>query len=123
MPAFEGVFPGIDPQALAPAQRDALHQAAADFRAVAAGGAPRHALIDAEAPVPADGGTCYYQGQGYRLTVVRGLCTLGVQTTVAYGPILHLDETLFAPPLPPVSDVRLYAHDALRRLQQAARQA
>ncbi|MDL5367191.1 hypothetical protein QSH18_16395 [Xanthomonas sp. NCPPB 2654] len=123
MTALDAVFPGIELQALAPAQRDALNQAAADFRVVAAGGVPRYALIDAEAPVPADGGTCYYQGQGYRLTVLRGLCTLGAQTTVVYGPILQLDETLFAPPLPPVSDVRLYAHDALRRLQQAARQA
>lgn len=116
-----GAFFGLELQTLAPPQRDALRQADADFRAVAAGRAPLHARIDTEAPLPADGGTCYYLGQGYRLTVLRRLSSIGTQTAIAYGPILQLDEALFAAAtLPAISDVRLYAHAALGRLLGSA---
>lgn len=116
-PLPAGAFPGLDLQALAPLQRDALRQADADFRAVAAGRAPPHAHIDIEAPLPADGGTRYYLGQGYRLTVLRRLSGLGAQTAIAYGPILQLDAALFAGvEVPALSDVRLYAPAALQQL-------
>ncbi|AJC44622.1 hypothetical protein [Xanthomonas sacchari] len=118
-----GAFFGVDLQALAPPQRDALRQADADFRAVVAGRAPLHARIDSEAPLPADGGTRYYLGRGYRLTVLRRLSSIGAQTAVAYGPILQLDEALLAcATLPAISDVRLYAHAALAQLLEAAAQ-
>ncbi|MCC4596575.1 hypothetical protein NRY95_12080 [Xanthomonas campestris pv. phormiicola] len=52
-----GAFFGLDLQALAPPQRDALRHADADFRAVAAGRVPLHARLDTEAPLPAKGGT------------------------------------------------------------------
>jgi len=123
MPLHPGAFFGLDLQALAPPQRDALRQADADFRAVAAGRAPLHARIDTEAPLPADGGTRYYLGQGYRLTVLRRLSSIGAQTAIAYGPILQLDEALFAAAtLPAISDVRLYTHAALGQLLEAAAQ-
>ncbi|WP_369938850.1 hypothetical protein [Xanthomonas medicagonis] len=118
-----GAFFGLDLQALAPPQRDALRQADADFRAAAAGRTPLHARIDTEAPLPADGGTRHYLGQGYRLTVLRRLSCIGTQTAIAYGPILQLDEALFATAtLPTVSDVRLYAPAALARWLEAAAQ-
>ncbi len=83
-----------------------------------------HARIDPEAPLPADGGTRSYLGQGYRLTVLRRLSSVGAQTTIAYGPILQLDEALFAAAaLPAMSEVRLYAHAALGQLLGVAAQA
>lgn len=115
-----GVFVSLDLEALTPPQRSALRQAGEDVRAVAAGRAPPHARLDADAPLPADGGTCYYLGHGYRLTVLRQLCGVGAQTAIAYGPILQLDETLFAGPVPAVSDVRMYAPAALQQLRRAA---
>ncbi|QNH17102.1 hypothetical protein HEP74_02243 [Xanthomonas sp. SS] len=124
MSPLAGAFFGLDLQAFAPPQRDALRQADADFRAVAAGRAPLHARIDTEAPLPADGGTRYYMGEGYRLTVLRRLSSVGAQTVIAYGPILQLDEALFAAAtLPAMSDVRLYAHAALEQLLGVAAQA
>ncbi|MBD7924296.1 hypothetical protein [Xanthomonas bonasiae] len=123
MPPAAAFF-GLDLQALAPPQRDALRHADADFRAVAAGRVPLHARIDPEAPLPADCGTRYYRGQGYRLTVLRRLSSIGAQTAIAYGPILQLDEALFAAAaLPAISDVRLYTPAALGQLSGAAAQA
>ena len=56
--------------------------------------------------------------------MLRRLSSIGAQTASAYGPILQLDEALFAAAaLPAMSDVRLYAHAALGQLSGVAAQA
>lgn len=114
--AADGPYAGLDPLAFAPELRRSLGEAAEDFRLVQAGRAPRHALLEADAPMLSDGGSLAYIGRGYRLFVFKRLARLGGVDGVVYGPELRLDEAL-APQAPALSAVRFYTRDALRALQ------
>ena len=111
---------GLDPDTLRPADRTVLTQAAEDFAAVLAGKQPIHAKVDEEAAVPADGGTHYYQGKGYRLTVVKSLSSFGEFHGYSYGPEITFDEQFAPGNNRHLSDVRIYSFEALDQLLQSA---
>ncbi|SFR94777.1 hypothetical protein SAMN05216570_1051 [Dyella sp. OK004] len=109
-------FVGIDLSKLPEKDRKILTEAMDDFQAVTAGRKPIHASPDLQTSPPADGGTSFYIGRGYRLTIEKAFSELGSLTAVAYGPILTFN-TDFAPGNENrISDVRLYSLEALDSL-------
>lgn len=112
----QGPFVGFDVSKLSEGDRRTISEASADFSAVVAGKKPIHAVFDEDAPLPSDGGTTFYQGHGYRLTVLVSLSSFGASNGMAYGPILQF-EPAFAPGnTSEISEVRVYSQDALREL-------
>lgn len=113
--AADGPYAGLDPNLLAPQLRRCLGEAAEDFQRAQAGRAPRHAVLEADAPMLSDGGSLAYVGRGYRLFVLKRLTRLGGVDGLVYGPELRFDPTI-APQVPALSATRFYAGDALRTL-------
>lgn len=111
----DGPFAGIDPDQFDPSLRRGLLEAAQDFAEVIAGRPPRHAGVDLDGPVAADGGSRVYRGHGYRLLVLRRLSRFGGVDGLVYGPVLSFDET-HAPHERQLSSTRFYSHAALREL-------
>jgi len=116
-PAFaaDGPYAGLDPHTLAPELRRCLSEAGEDFLDAVAGRAPRHAALEADAPMLSDGGSLGYVGRGYRLFVLKRLSRLGDADGLVYGPELRFDESI-APHAPALSATRFYTGDALRAL-------
>lgn len=117
-PPVAGPFVGIDWAALPEHDRRTLSEASADFNAVASGKKPVYAIFDEQAPLPSDGGTTYYQGKGYRLTILMSLSSFGAFRGTAYGPILRFDPPFAPGNTSEISDVRVYSRDALSKLLQ-----
>jgi hypothetical protein len=112
------LFVGLDLAALPPQERQIFLQASEDFRAVAAGKKPIHAKVDASAPLPADGGTTFYKGLRYSLTVVQDLSDFGAFSGMVYGPVLTFDPEFAPGNSRTLSDVRGYSLPEFRRLQK-----
>jgi hypothetical protein len=111
-----GPFVGVNTAELSERDRQVILQASEDFSAVQKGKRPIHAVADRSHPLPADGGTTFYQGDGYKLTILKSLSSFGQFTGVAYGPILFFD-TQFAPGnTSSISGVRVYSNEDLRKL-------
>ena len=108
---------GVDLAALPEAQRRTLTEALADLDEVLAGRPPRFAVVDEDAPVPADGGTSFYLGRGYTLTVVRSLSSLGDPHGRAYGPVVTFDANLAPGNTDTFSHVTFHSRDAFRELR------
>jgi len=111
-----GPFIGVDLATLPPEHRQIIQEASEDFRAVVEGKQPIHAKIDNNEPLPSDGGTTFYKGSGYRLTILVSLSSFGDFNGAAYGPIIHFDDTFAPGNTNRISDVRVYSHDELRKL-------
>ena len=116
--SLPGPFIGLDASAFPAADQRALLEASEDFRAVVSGRRPVHATLDITAPLPADGGTTYYQGTRYRLTVLRSLSTFGGFRGIAYGPILTFDKDFAPGNTSEISDIKVYSTEQLS-LRQA----
>jgi hypothetical protein len=99
-----------------PAIAKALQEALEDFRAVDAGNKPIHAVFDKEAPLPTDGGTTYYKGNGYKLCIVQSLETVGGIDGYIYGPALILLQELAVGNSSSISHVTFYSRQELRKL-------
>jgi len=93
-PLDGGPFAGFDLDVLGDSARCALLEASQDFRDVLAGRKPSFARTDADAPLPADGGSCGYVGRGYRLWVCRSLSSFGGVDGYVYGPVLSFDQDI-----------------------------
>ena len=118
-PALEpGPFVGLDVARLPERERQILIEASEDFRAVVAGKKPIHAVFDEDAPLPADGGTTFYQGKGYRLTVLVSLSDFGGFHGTAYGPVVKFEESFAPGNTSQLSDIRFYSQEAFRELMQ-----
>ena len=87
-----------------------------DYAAVVAGRKPVHARFDESAALPADGGTTFYSGDGYRLTVLRSLCDVGGVPGVLYGPMITLQPDLGKGNSDTISHVTFYTLDEFKRL-------
>jgi hypothetical protein len=101
-----------------------LQEAVEDFNAVLNFKRPIHAKVDKDAAVPADGGTHYYVGNGYRLTWVQSWFELrngadanqsrnSALSGFMFGPILKLEG--FGG-LGEVSSVSFYPSEKLAKL-------
>jgi hypothetical protein len=112
----QGPFVGFDVSKLSEGDRRTLTEASADFSAVVAGKKPIHAVFDEEASLPSDGGTTFYRGHGYRLTVLISLSSFGASKGMAYGPILQFEPSFAPGNTSEISEIRVYSQDALREL-------
>jgi hypothetical protein len=95
------------------ATRDRLAQAAEDFEAARAGLYPIHAK---EGEAFLDGGTSTWQGDGYTLTLMKSLTTVGDVHGYMYGPVLKLDYPLAHGNTTQISHVWFYAGAELDRI-------
>ena len=73
-----------------------LREASEDFCAVLAGKDPMHARVAPGVDLPSDGGTRFYVGRKYKLTVLSSSSSFGGYPAVAHGPIIKFDKS-FAP--------------------------
>jgi len=111
-----GPFDGTDLQSISKDKRQIIIEASEDFQAVLSGKPPKHAKEDSNADLPADGGTSFYVGKGYSLTIVKSLSSFGGLNGFIYGPTIRFD-TNFAPGnLSYVSNLRFYTDEKLRLL-------
>jgi len=111
-----GPFVGIDVARLPETDRRTITEAAADFRAVVAGRKPVHAVFDKDAPLPSDGGTTFYKGNGYRLTILVSLSEFGEAHGTAYGPIIKFDRSFAPGNTSEISDIRVYSPETFASL-------
>ena len=114
-PVGPGPFVGIDTTKMTASDRKTLMEASEDFRAVAAGKKPVHAVFDQAAPLPSDGGTTFYKGHGYELTILLSFSGFGGQSANAYGPIIKFDPSFAPGNTSEISDIRVYSSEELRR--------
>ena len=117
-------FNGTDLSALDERTRSVLIRAGEDFERVALGKEPIHAVIDRDAPLPTDGGTSYWLGDGYRLTIVQELSGYGRREAAAhgflYGPILILDKSVSPSNDSNPTYIRFYTFDQFQRFKRRA---
>ena len=119
-----GPFSGVDLAMLPAATRMTIEQASEDFERVLAGQPPKHARLDKEVPLPADGGTQFYNGTGYQLTIIKRLAVLSGAEEQAhvdgylYGPVIRLEGRILAGHDQTISAVRFYTAEQMRQLQR-----
>ena len=87
-------------------------QAMEDFSAVKKGLAPIYAKFDVNAGLPADGGTTYYVGHGYRLTVLKRLARVHGVDGYFYGPIISIG-TYADNGYQGISSIKFYSRETL----------
>ena len=85
-----------------------LREASEDFCAVVAGKDPIHAKFDDAAPLPSDGGTKFYIGNRYKLTVLSSLSSFGSFNGTAHGPIIEFDDSFAPGNTNEISSIRVY---------------
>ena len=85
-----------------------LREASEDFCAVVAGKKPIHAKFDETASLPSDGGTLFYIGRNYKLTVLNSLSGFGSFHGTAHGPIITFDESFAPGNTNEISNIRVY---------------
>jgi hypothetical protein len=86
-------FVDMDDSRASDEDRLILKEASEDFCAVIAGKDPIHARVAPGVDLPSDGGTRFYVGRKYKLTVLSSLSSFGGYPGVAYGPILKFDDS------------------------------
>jgi hypothetical protein len=102
---------------VSPADMRVFREAAEDYRAVVEGKRPVHAVVDKNAPLPADGGTTFYIGTGYRLTIQCSVENASGRVVYLYGPIISFDTFGVSGEKTTLSHVEIYSADALRKLR------
>lgn len=111
-----GPFAGVNLSTLSADQRMVVVEASEDFQVVLAGKAPLHATHDLFKAVPADGGTAFYSGRKYKLTVEKSLSSFGKLSGYVYGPIIVFDESFAPGNENQVSSLRFYTDAQLEHL-------
>ncbi|MGO4551874.1 hypothetical protein AB4059_12310 [Lysobacter sp. 2RAF19] len=117
-PNSAGPFVGLDLPKLPEGDRRIITEASEDFRAVVEGKKPVHAVFDKDAPLPADGGTTFYQGKGYRLTILISLSDFGEVHGTAYGPVVEFERAFAPGNTSEISDIRVYSPEAFGKLMR-----
>jgi hypothetical protein len=115
-----GPFQGVDLSALSVSHRETIAQASEDFDLVQKGKKPKYATVDSKAPLPADGGTSYFIGKGYRLTVVKSISTFGrdqrALNGLVYGPIISFSKSFALGNSSDVVGLRFYTAKQFQQL-------
>ena len=117
-----GPFAGVDLAFLPKRQAEILRAANEDFVLVEQGNRPRNAVEDDEAPLPSDGGTKFYKGKGYRLTILQSLSGFGDLSGFVYGPIITFDDDFATGNTKTVQSVRFFTTKQLEELMKRANQ-
>ena len=96
-----------------------LRQAVDDFNAALEGKHPIHAIVDKDVPLPADGGTTFYKGDGYKLTIVRSLNGMmrGEEYVhgYIYGPIISFEPDVMTGNFPNIQHLTFYTGEELQK--------
>lgn len=111
-----GPFKDVPLSGLTANHRKIIVEASEDFEAVKAGRQPVHAVRDAESPLPADGGTSFWIGVGYRLSISKSLSSFGELDGYIYGPRVQFDEVFAPGNSSVVSETRFYTGDQMKAL-------
>jgi len=97
-----------------------LLKAHADFNSVLQGKKPIYAKLDINSPVPADGGTCFYLGNGYSLTVYKSLNDIHKGKDLIhgyiYGPSIYFFDDVISGNMPTISFLTFYRYEDLKKL-------
>lgn len=97
-----------------------LQKSLDDFNAVLEGKPPIHAVVDREVSLPTDGGTTFYKGDGYKLTIVKSLNGImrGKEYVhgYIYGPIITSQPDVMTGNFPNIQYLTFYTGEELRRL-------
>lgn len=89
-------------------------QAKEDFDLVLKGKKPVNAIFDEEHGLPADGGTTFYKGNGYKLEIKQTMTEDDKKTDgFLYGPIITFDDSKTKT----LSDVKFYTVQDLKKLK------
>ena len=112
----EGPFSGIDLSTLPKHDAQTIRESNEDFILVLAGHNPRYAKFDKDAPLPRDGGTTYYKGKGYTLTILKSLSSFGKLQGYIYGPIIKFDEKFAPGNWNTIESLRFYTSEQLNTL-------
>jgi len=91
-----------------------------DFNAALEGKYPIHAVVDKDVPLLTDGGTTYYKGNGYKLTIVMSLngIMFGEEYIhgYIYGAIISFDPEVMRGNFPNIQHLTFYTGDELQKL-------
>lgn len=91
-----------------------------DFDVVIAGKKPLNAIFDKEHGLPADGGTTYYRGDGYKLEIKQTMTRDDKENHgFLYGPIITFESIKENDQPKIISDVRFYKTEDLKKLKFA----
>lgn len=93
-----------------------LHQAEEDFQAVVAGKHPIFANFDEDHPLPADGGTTLFKGNGYNLKIVKALAEMGNLHGYMYGPVITFEPSILWGNYKELSHVTFYSTTEMQKL-------
>ena len=93
-----------------------LQMAIEDYNSVISGKPPIHAIIDEKHPLPADGGTTFYQGSGYKLEIRKRLTEENNIGGFIYGPIIVFDRTNDSGSNKDMSSLKFYNESDLKKL-------
>ena len=88
----DGPFALVDLSVLPEQDAQIIRLANEDFTCVLQGRKPQNAKFDEKAALPKDGGTTYYKGKGYYLTIVQSLSSFGKLHGFIYGPVIVFDK-------------------------------
>jgi hypothetical protein len=105
-----GPFAGVSLTNLPADQRSVIIEESEDFQAALAGRLPPDAKLKAAA---ADGGTTFYSGHKYSLTIRMSLSSFGSLSGYIYGPVLVFDDA-YPGDEKSVSNLRFYTREQLR---------
>ena len=107
--ACQSPFVGVDQSDASHEERRILLEASEDFCAVVSGKEPIHAKFDSDAALPSDGGTKFYIGRKYKLTVLNSLSSFGGFNGMAHGPVIKFEESFAPGNTNVISSIRVYA--------------
>jgi hypothetical protein len=97
-----------------------LQEALDDFNLVLLGHLPIHAKVDQEQPLLTDGGTTFYIGDGYKLTVLMSLNGImrGDEYIhgYIYGPMISFGPEVMSGNYPAIHHLTFYTGEDLKEL-------
>jgi hypothetical protein len=88
-----------------------LEQATEDFTLVLKGAIPKYAKQTDEDS--SDGGTTFYKGKGYDLTIQKSIATIGTEDGFFYGPVLVFNSAVVRGNSSTISQVSFYRKNDL----------
>ena len=90
-----------------------------DFNSVLDGKHPIHAIDDKDVPLLTDGGSTFYKGNGYKLTVVK--CLNGIMREkeyvhgYIYGPVISFQPEVMTGNFPTIQHLTFYTGEELQK--------
>ena len=115
------LFSGLDVSSIPKEEVDVLIEASEDFKAVLEGKKPVHAKLDLDVPLPSDGGTVFYLGNKYNLTIVKSLSSFGSVHGYVYGPAIFFDKAFATGNSSAMSSTKFYSTESLKQLLKVKR--